>query len=265
MTEVEAKILREERINGSARISIASGVCFSPATEDGCIVLNVAQGTMLSLNDTGALLFAKLAAGETGLTRDEFVEAVSSEFRDVQRSRIECAIDNLLAQLDEKRVLQTQRSDFGLHSRWLRAKLVQGISVCVRAVVKQLLLIKAYTPASVLLLTTADAILKLGGFSSLYRTVKEWRLAVNQSSDEELIAKGCTTVNRACTWHPKQELCLQRSAVAACLLRSLGVPAEMVIGVHKMPFYSHAWVEVEGRVVNDHKNVQTFFHVLSRC
>jgi hypothetical protein len=32
-----------------------------------------------------------------------------------------------------------------------------------------------------------------------------------------------------------------------------------------MPFYGHCWVEVDSRVVNDHKNVQTFFHVLSRC
>jgi Transglutaminase-like superfamily/Coenzyme PQQ synthesis protein D (PqqD) len=254
-----------ETINGPTRLSIASGVCFSPATEDGCIVLNVEEGTILSLNDTGALMFAKLAARETGLTRDEFVEAVSCEFEDVDRSRIESAIDNLFRQLDEKRILQRQRPGFRLYGRWLRGKLVQGVAVCIRAVVKPLLIIKAYTPAAVLLLTIADAILKIDGFSSLHRTVKKWKLAVNKSSDAEMIVKGCATVDRACTWHPKQELCLQRSAVAACLLRSLGVPAEMVIGVHKMPFYGHAWVEVGGTVVNDHENVQKFFHVLCRC
>jgi hypothetical protein len=53
--------------------------------------------------------------------------------------------------------------------------------------------------------------------------------------------------------------------VLVCLLRSLGFPAEMVIGVHKMPFYGHAWTEVDGRVVNDHANAQKFFHVLNRC
>jgi hypothetical protein len=254
-----------ETIGGPTRINIASGVCFSPATEDGCIVLNVEQGTILSLNDTGALMFAKLTASETGLTRDEFVKVVSREFEGVHRSRIESAIDNLLRQLDEKRMLQTQRPKFGLYDRWLRAKLVQGVAVCIHAVVKPLLIIKAYTPATVLLLTTADAILKIDGFSSLYRTVKEWKLAMNSAEGAEMIVKGCATVDRACTWHPKQEVCLQRSAVAACLLRSLGVPAEMVIGVHKMPFYGHAWVEVNGKVVNDHKNVQSFFHVLCRC
>lgn len=254
-----------ERIKGPTSLNIASGVCFSPATEDGCIVLNIEEGTILSLNNTGALMFAKLAARETGLTHDEFVEAVSREFEDVQRSRIESAIDNLLTQLDEKKVLQTQAGNFGLYGKWLRAKAVEGVAVCARAALKPLLFIRAYTSASVVLLTTADAILKIAGFSGLHQTVKQWKLALNPAEDVEMIVRGCATVDRACTWHPKQELCLQRSAVAACLLRSLGVPAEMVIGVHKMPFYGHAWVEVNGKVVNDDKNVQSFFQVLCRC
>ena len=70
---------------------------------------------------------------------------------------------------------------------------------------------------------------------------------------------------RACTWHLKRSLCLQRASVLVCLLRSLGFPAQMVIGVHKMPFYGHAWAEVNGKVVNDHANAQKFFHVLNRC
>jgi len=254
-----------DTINGPMRLNIASGVCSSPATEDGCIVLNLEQGTILSLNDTGAFMFAKLVARETGLTRNELVEVVSREFEDVQRARIESAVDNLLSQLDEKGVLQRQLANFGRCGKWLRAKLLQGFAVCVRAVVDPLLLIKAYTPATVLLLATADTILKIGGFSSLHQTIRNWKVAVNQSTDTEVIVNGCAAVDRACTWHPKQEVCLQRSAVATCLLRRLGVPAEMVIGVHKMPFYGHAWVEVNGKVVNDHKNVQSFFHVLCRC
>jgi len=258
-------VIAAERIKALTSLNIASGVCFSPATADGCIVLNVEEGTILSLNNIGALMFAKLAARETGLTHDEFVEAVSSEFEDVQRPRIESGVDNLLAQLEEKKVLQTQGGNLGLYGKWLRAKVVEGVAVCARAVLKPLLFIKAYTSASVLLLATADAILKIAGFSGLHQTVKHWKLAINPAEDAEMIVRGCATVERACTWHPKQELCLQRSAVAACLLRSLGVPAEMVIGVHKMPFYGHAWVEVNGKVVNDDKNVQSFFQELCRC
>ena len=252
------------KITNSRKFNIASGICFSPATDDGCIVLNVEQNTILSLNDTGARMFAKLAAKDTGLTRDEFVDAISYEFQDIQRSRIELAIDSLLTQLEAKRLLQKESVDFGLR-KWLRSTLAHSVTVCSYAVVKPLLLVKADTVAALLMLATADVVLKIGGFSSLHRTVSKWKLRSSASPEEEAIGKGRETVDRACTWLPKQELCLQRSAVVTCLLRSLGVPAEMVIGVHKMPFYSHAWVEVNGTVINDHKNVQTFFHVLSRC
>jgi hypothetical protein len=125
--------------------------------------------------------------------------------------------------------------------------------------------VKARTAAAVLMLTVADALLKFAGFSALHATVKQWKPRQPSPRDSEVITRVCDTVERACVWHPKQKLCLQRSAAVTCLLRSFGVPAEMVIGVHKMPFYGHSWVEVNGSVVNDHKNVQRFFHVLSRC
>ena len=253
-----------KRINGPTRLNIASGLCFSPATEDGCIVLNVEEGNILSLNSAGALMFAELAARKTGLTRDEFVDVVGRAFSDVEHSWIETAVDNLLRQLDEKNALQTHQSRFRLLSWWVRAKLVNVIVVSVSAILTPLLFINANTLAGLLLLATADIVLKLAGFSALYRTIKQWPLT-NRHANSATIMKSCNIVDRACAWHPRQELCLQRSAVAVCLLRSFGVPAEMVIGVHKMPFYGHAWVEVEGKVVNDHKNVQTFFHVLSRC
>ena len=99
----------------------------------------------------------------------------------------------------------------------------------------------------------------------------DWKVRTQPARDrfakqfKETLADACSAVNRACTWHPKRSLCLQRASVLVCLLRSLGFQAEMVIGVHKMPFYGHAWAEVGGEVVNDHANAQKFFHVLSRC
>lgn len=253
-----------QMIEISTKFNIAPGVYFSPATEDGCVVLNLEQGTILSLNDTGALMLSRLTESNTGLTRAEFVNLVGRDFNAVEHSRIESAVDNLLRQLDEKKALQTQQSHFRRLSWCVRAKLVSVIVVSVSAILRPLLFINANTLAGLLLLATADIVLKLTGFSTLHRTVKQWPLA-NRRANSATIVETCNIVDRACTWHPRQELCLQRSAVAACLLRSFGVPAEMVIGVHKMPLYGHAWVEVEGKVVNDHKNVQTFFHVLSRC
>ena len=60
-------------------------------------------------------------------------------------------------------------------------------------------------------------------------------------------------------------LCQQRSAATACLLRKCGVPAQLVIGAQQMPFKAHAWVEVDGRVVNDKPYTPEMYGVLDRC
>lgn len=248
-----------------SRYIVAHEICFSPANEDGCIILNVARDSVLSLNATGAFIFAKVAASERGITRGELVATVQREFPDEPAQRIESAVRNLLHQLEEQRVLRFEEIDTRPCMTWVRIQLAACATSCVRTLVRPLLRLRANTAAAVLMLTMADAILKLGGFSSLHTTVKRWKLKHREDQEPETIATGCAVVEQACVWHPKQKLCLQRSAVVTCLLRSLGVPAEMVIGVHKMPFYGHSWVEVEGRVVNDHRNVQAFFQVLSRC
>lgn len=113
-------------------------------------------------------------------------------------------------------------------------------------------------------LAGADIIMKVAGFSRLYRTVKHWPISKNGTNDREMIASICASVDKATMYYPKHALCLQRSAVATCLLRRQGVPAEMVIGCRKMPFHSHAWVEVDGEVVNDKKKVPQFYSILAR-
>lgn len=246
------------------RFCVAAEVCFSPATDDGCIILDVRQDSILSLNSTGAFMFAKLAASEKGMTRAELLESVAGDFADLPRARLEAAVHSLLNQLTERSIIHARIAG-GPTLAWTRNKLSGACVVGLKAVINPLLWMKARTTAALILLTSVDALLKVGGFNTLHELVKRWELRRSASDAGEVIAGGVATVEKACVWHPKQKLCLQKSAVATCLLRSLGVPAEMVIGVHKMPFYGHSWVEVDGAVVNDHKNVQTFFQVISRC
>lgn len=75
----------------------------------------------------------------------------------------------------------------------------------------------------------------------------------------------CQAVAWACIWYPRPVLCLQRSAVAVTLLRRYGIAAEMVIGAQRLPLKAHAWVEVDGRVVNDKPEVQIDYLVMERC
>jgi hypothetical protein len=211
-------------------------------------------------------MFSKLAhASKEGLTRDEFVEIVKREFEDVDVSRIEKAVDDLLARLRQTGTLQAEQTLAASKRRDRRAELALRLSRCARYLLRPLLEMKAYTIAALVLLITGEVVRKLGGFRSIHDTVERWGVTDQPQRDDGTLANACAAVNRACTWYPKRSLCLQRASVLVCLLRSVGFPAQMVIGVHKMPFYGHAWVEVGGNVVNDHANVQKFFHVLNRC
>jgi len=119
------------------------------------------------------------------------------------------------------------------------------------------------TLRALLALARVDLALRTGGFKKLYRTVKNCRVS-SRTPDAQAVGRICAAVNEACSWYITHALCLQRSAAATYMLRKAGVPATMVIAARKMPFHGHAWVEVEGIVVNDEPKVQEFYSVLDR-
>lgn len=106
--------------------------------------------------------------------------------------------------------------------------------------------------------------LRGGNFGGLYRRVKDCpvRDCLSRKIDPPPIVR---FVNIACAFYFKKVLCLQRAAVTTCLLRKTGIPAQLVIGVQTLPYGAHAWVEVEGAVVNDKAYTQQMYTVLSRC
>jgi hypothetical protein len=93
-----------------------------------------------------------------------------------------------------------------------------------------------------------DALLALRGFRSVYRDLSRHNLPAAPRR-MELEAAICRMVIRVSSFYWKPVRCLQRSAVTASVLRIYGIDATVVIGYRPAPLYSHAWVEVEGRVV----------------
>jgi hypothetical protein len=125
--------------------------------------------------------------------------------------------------------------------------------------VMSFLVLKAY-----LILIHFDLYLARGNFAALYNKVRNY--SVNEKTrSSDAVERICSAVDMACIWYWKEALCLQRSAATACLLRQNGVPARLVIGAQQMPFKAHAWVEVEGRVVNDRPYMPEMYAVLDRC
>ena len=109
-----------------------------------------------------------------------------------------------------------------------------------------------------------DLYLARDNFSALYCKVHDCPIRKTPPSDDAT-DRVCSAMDMACIWYWKEVLCLQRSAATACLLKRCGVAAQMMIGVQQMPFKAHAWVEEDGRVVNDKPYVREMYAVLDRC
>jgi len=108
-----------------------------------------------------------------------------------------------------------------------------------------------------------DLLLARGDFDALYREVKS--RPIGSTKESRAVEKICAAFDMACIWYWKEVLCLQRSAATACLLKRYGIPAQMMIGAQQLPLRAHAWVEVDGRVVNDKPYVREMYAVLDRC
>ena len=121
------------------------------------------------------------------------------------------------------------------------------------------LVLKAY-----LKLIHFDLYLARGNFAALYERVRNYPVK-ETNLPADAVERICSAVDMACIWYWKEALCLQRSAATACLLKRYGIPAQMVIGAQQMPFKAHAWVEVDGRVVNDKPYMHEMYAVLDRC
>lgn len=117
------------------------------------------------------------------------------------------------------------------------------------------------------LLAFADVVVKAAGFPRFYRMVEKWptRGAVAPERRGARAEEICTAVDRARTAYFKHAWCLQRAAASVLYLRLCGIPGELVIGVRKIPFYAHAWTEVDGAIVNDPAHFHTTYAEITRC
>ncbi len=95
-----------------------------------------------------------------------------------------------------------------------------------------------------------EVLIRTGGFSrvrrSMVKPVRGRLLAIHGTE-----AEVCQAMDWAQCLYWKPVLCLQRSVATARLLRKQRLDAQVVVGCRPEPFFSHAWVEIGGRVVND--------------
>lgn len=110
------------------------------------------------------------------------------------------------------------------------------------------------------LLPMVDASLRVAGFQRTYAWLD--RLSPLEATGSvhsvEHVAKSEQTISLAGTGFPLyRPTCLPQSLVLWHLLRSGGAPATLNIGVRRTghEFTAHAWIEVDGQVINDSPDV----------
>jgi hypothetical protein len=113
-------------------------------------------------------------------------------------------------------------------------------------------------------LTAHNLLATASGFQGVYSRLARTRVT-NLAARPEVESEVFRAVGLAVSLFPRRVWCLQRSAVTVRLLRKYGSKADFVVGYRPEPFFSHAWVEIDGRVVNGDRGYQRQLAILMRC
>jgi len=238
-----------------------SGTVRLAATEDGAVLLDLRQGVCFGMTSVGIKIWHLL---KQRCSLDEIVDCLCTDYKGIPRERIADDVTEFLSTLKDKSLLGVDhRAQTSGLLTWLlafaqRHRLV-GKSPPVRTKTPRFLFLRA------LLGLAAFDLFRFGtNFCCAYEFVRGWKVPGSQSSGN-VVDEVCKAVNYACVWYPKRVLCLQRSVVTTCLLRHCGVSAQMAMGAQKFPFKAHAWTEVDGRPINEHRDVQRLYLIWERC
>lgn len=110
-------------------------------------------------------------------------------------------------------------------------------------------------PSCLALLALVDASVRLLGLRRTLALVR--RLAGGRPArrDAALLAETTRRLILAAAFYPRRALCLEQSLTLCVLLRRRGIPAELRLGVQRLPFYAHAWVEVDGQPIDERQDL----------
>ena len=277
------------------QVSTASAPISASYTEkarrhkDGSVLLSIADDRICKLNGVGALTWIVLEKNPAGLTVDDVVRELGEEFEainaegqlryEVSREQLRDDTARFLKNIAEMNLVRIETDSRGEDFYFIK----EGVSgttsstvattanepsrsgkVTCGSVEGDIRLLKRETLAAFIHLLAFDLLLKFSGFQSVVEKVEHWPTSEPRTTDLELCRRVRAMVDRAQMYYPKKAMCLQHSAVVTCLLRRLGVPAEMVLAAQEFPPKAHAWSEVSGEVVNDSQRVKTKYLELRR-
>jgi len=256
------------------------------------VLLSIAEDRICKLNGVGAMTWMVLEENPAGLRVDDVVRQLSDQFATinaegklqykVSREQLHTDTAHFLKKISDMKLLRIDTDSSGQEFYQIN----DGVSATTSSTVAATTARSGDTEAEQSTLSTTqtepvstskretftafvgllsfDLLLKFRGFQSLLNKVERWPIAEPQSTDSELCKRVRAIVDRAQMYYPKKAMCLQHSAVVTCLLRRRGVPAALVLAAQEFPPRGHAWVEVDGVVINDSQSVKRSHRVLKR-
>ena len=229
--------------------------------EDGsCVILELKEGRFLSLNGTGAAIWEAIRSSPAGLSCEGIASDLSARIGSLPDSfpKVSRFIHSLSArglisdrkprELNENVLPETRQAEIEtLRCRGNTVKTDFGLRG------------RAYGR-----LLRCGQVLHRRGFFALRSMVIRSGLA--QARPDEIAIDRICVMRRAVEWsllhYPTRVDCLQQSAALAILLRGDGIHAKVMIGCEFLPFFSHAWVQVDSLVVNDSAAICGTFHLV---
>jgi transglutaminase superfamily protein/coenzyme PQQ synthesis protein D (PqqD) len=265
--------------------------------KDGTVLLSIPDDRICKLNGVGALTWMILEENRAGLNLEDVVGELSDQFDainaegqlryEVSGEQLKSDTEQFLNKLTRMNLLCKEADSRGQEFY----RITEGVSGTTSSTVATTTVAKGAgenisstsietrqrvsttndirpfrreTFSAFIGLLAFDLLLKFRGFQSLIRRVEHWPTAEPRTTNSETCRHVRSMVDRAQMYYPKKAMCLQHSAVVTCLLRRRGVPAEMVLAAQEFPPKAHAWVEVDGVVVNDFTAVQRVYRVMRR-
>ena len=243
---------------------------------DGIVLLDLEDGDYHSLDPVAARVFQGLADGRS---RDAIVAELVTLF-DASAEAIEGDVDALLETFTAAGFIRpcTERSEPGM----VIASAVPGkhpaafptVRMSPKAQDGGKLAGLAWLGRGLLALARIDLLTRRHGFPGVVQRLEQVRPGAFQRQSAERPSEPRPSglemwqivagVNRAASFYYRRRWCFERSAACAVLLRQQGFDAEVVVGVQVLPFIAHAWVEIDGQVINDNPELIRSFSVLHR-
>lgn len=108
-----------------------------------------------------------------------------------------------------------------------------------------------------------ESILTGGGFYGVMEYLHRERKNIKHEQGDVVFNESVMHhLNKAYPYSKNKSNCLTYSFCLASMLTRKSFNAKLIIGVRTKPFFSHAWVEINGVVINDDANIRNKLSVI---